>query len=268
MAIYFRSTPITEPFLFDSLGNHWLQEPTSRPNGFPHYHYLQTEEGSGIVQVQGNSYRLEPQEGILIAPFVEHSYCSASPGWITLFATFTGTLESSIPAIVGNQPVILVNSVHGAALSHQITAAIQKYRDSSTDTRELSLDCYRILLSLADQGRTASLSDDPLYQKYVLPIIKVIETDYALDVTADALCRLVYITPQYLSRLFVRYLGCSVYEYLTTYRISKAKEFLLTYRRMRIQEVAHRVGYTDTSHFISMFRKATGMTPTAFRKIN
>lgn len=268
MAIYFRNFPITEPFLFDSLGNHWHQEPTSRPKGFPHYHYLQTEEGCGVVQVQGKTYALEPLEGILIAPFVEHSYHSASQSWFTLFATFTGTLEGSIPVIVGNASVIFVNSAHGAILSEQIESAIQKYKNPPADIRELSLDCYRTLLSLSDQSRTASLSDDPSYQKYVLPVIKAIETDYALDVTADALCRLVYVTPQYLSRLFVRYVGCSVYEYLTSYRISKAKEFLLTYRQMQIQEIARRVGYADTSHFISMFRKATGMTPAAFRKMN
>ena len=72
--------------------------------------------------------------------------------------------------------------------------------------------------------------------------------------------------PQYLSRLFVRYLGCSVYEYLTNYRITKAKELLLMRRDRKIQEISHDVGYTDSSHFIVMFKKLTGMTPTQFRR--
>ena len=86
------------------------------------------------------------------------------------------------------------------------------------------------------------------------------------DLTADQLCQQVYISQQYLSRLFVRYLGCSVYEYLTSYRITKAKELLLTRRERKIQEIGRDVGYTDSSHFIVMFRKLTGMTPSQFRK--
>ena len=40
MPIYFRNAPVREPFIYDSIGNHWLQDATSRPNGYPFYHYL------------------------------------------------------------------------------------------------------------------------------------------------------------------------------------------------------------------------------------
>ena len=36
MPIYFRNAPVREPFIYDSIGNHWLQDATSitiyRPN--------------------------------------------------------------------------------------------------------------------------------------------------------------------------------------------------------------------------------------------
>ena len=37
-------------------------------------------------------------------------------------------------------------------------------------------------------------------------------------------------------------------------------------RARKIQEIAHDVGYTDSSHFIVMFKKLTGMTPAQFRR--
>ena len=43
MPIYFRNTPVKQPFLFDSIGYDWYQEPMNRPKGYPHFHYLQTE---------------------------------------------------------------------------------------------------------------------------------------------------------------------------------------------------------------------------------
>lgn len=30
MPIYFRNAPVREPFIYDSIGNHWLQDATSR----------------------------------------------------------------------------------------------------------------------------------------------------------------------------------------------------------------------------------------------
>ena len=43
MPIYFRNAPVREPFIYDSIGNHWLQDATSRPNGYPFYHYLYSD---------------------------------------------------------------------------------------------------------------------------------------------------------------------------------------------------------------------------------
>ena len=55
MPIYFRNAPVREPFIYDSIGNRWLQDATSRPNGYPFYHYLQPESGCGRITIQGKS---------------------------------------------------------------------------------------------------------------------------------------------------------------------------------------------------------------------
>ena len=107
-----------------------------------------------------------------------------------------------------------------------------------------------------------------MYVKYVAPVIKIIETQYDCPLTAQELSRQVYVTPQYLSRLFNRFLGYSVYEYLVMYRITKAKELLITHWDLDVQQIALSVGFQDPSHFIVMFRKITGTTPLEFRKNN
>jgi AraC family transcriptional regulator of arabinose operon len=37
---------------------------------------------------------------------------------------------------------------------------------------------------------------------------------------------------------------------------------------MEIQQISQLVGFLDTSHFIAMFKKFTGITPLDFRKLN
>ena len=52
MPIKIRKTLLKEPIIFDTIGNHWEQEKTVRPNGFPLYHYLQSEKGCGKIEIQ------------------------------------------------------------------------------------------------------------------------------------------------------------------------------------------------------------------------
>ena len=132
----------------------------------------------------------------------------------------------------------------------------------------LSIRCYCLLMHFADTTHARVLAKEPLYLRYVEPVLKDIEARYASELTVQELSRKVYITPQYLSRLFRRFLGCSVYEYLTVYRINRAREFLVSDPRMEVQQIARRTGFTDTSHFIAMFKKAAGITPLEFRKLN
>lgn len=268
MPIIFRSTPVTEPYTFESIGNDWEQDRVMRSSGYPFYHYLQTEKGSGTVMTAAGSFVLSENEGILIAPFIRHSYEKATDTWFTKFATFSGTAERSIPQIMRNRQVIHVESTPGALLAALIDDCVKMYGSHPLDDRQLSIKCYAMLINIADAAHISSLAEEPLYQNYVLPVIEEIERDYALPLTVDALSRGVFVTPQYLSRLFRRYLNCSTYEYLTSFRIGKAKELLITNPALDIQDVARRTGFSDPSHFISVFRKAVGTTPLKFRRLN
>lgn len=268
MSIIFRSHPVTEPFTFESIGRNWKQDHVSRPSGFPFYHYLQTEDGAGTVKTSAGTFCLRKNEGILIAPFIRHSYEPVSDSWITKFATFTGTAERSIPAVTGNRQVIFVNSEQGSRISNILHNCVDLYSSHPVNRRELSIRCYTLLIDIVGSDPVNSLASEPLYCRYVLPVIKEIEINYSSPLTVEALSRKVFISPQYLTRLFHRYLSCSTYEYLISFRISRAKELLITESRLEIQTVAHLTGFSDASHFISVFRKIVGMTPLEFRKEN
>lgn len=267
MSIYFNSAPVDFPFQFDSIGNNWDQEPTMRPNGFPVYHYLQTQEGSGILTINGQHYTIGENQGVLLAPGIPHAYRSVSGKWITLFATFSGSLSPYFSALFGSSHLLFFENEKAATIRKLIDQAVLHHQETPVDSQLLSQECYQVILQFTG-GLQVNPSKQPAWEKYIRPVLASIHTRYMEDLTADALSREVFVTPQYLSRLFSRYLGCSVYEYLTKFRLSKAKELLVSHRGRKIQDIAQDVGYTDASHFVLMFRKMTGMTPSEFRKIN
>jgi two-component system response regulator YesN len=73
------------------------------------------------------------------------------------------------------------------------------------------------------------------------------------------------ISESYLSKLLRRRLETSFVDYLSDYRIARAKE-LLASSDMRSYEVAEAVGYPDARYFASLFKKRSGMTPSEYRE--
>jgi YesN/AraC family two-component response regulator len=59
--------------------------------------------------------------------------------------------------------------------------------------------------------------------------------------------------------------GMTFLEYLTNYRIEKAKK-LLACENCKVYEISNRIGYKTSQYFSKVFYKATGKTPIDYRK--
>lgn len=96
----------------------------------------------------------------------------------------------------------------------------------------------------------------------VREIIKQRYADGALTVTDIG--KEVYLTPTYVSLLFKQETGQTINEFLTQIRVEKAKE-LLRDPQYKFYDICYAIGYTDPSYFTKLFKKATGVTPSAYR---
>jgi two-component system response regulator YesN len=73
------------------------------------------------------------------------------------------------------------------------------------------------------------------------------------------------ISASYLSKLIKRHLDTSFVDYLTDFRLARAKELLATTDLMTY-EIAEATGYPDAHYFSSIFKKRFGITPSEFRE--
>jgi AraC family transcriptional regulator len=73
------------------------------------------------------------------------------------------------------------------------------------------------------------------------------------------------IHPVHLARVFRRRYGCSIGEYARRLKVERAAEALRD-TRLPIGRLAHRLGYADHSHFSRSFRRATGFSPSEYRR--
>lgn len=91
-----------------------------------------------------------------------------------------------------------------------------------------------------------------------------IEDHYNQYITIDELSKLVNVSPQYLCTMFKRYFNLRSFQYIAMKRIQQAKT-LLSANNISVNEVAHLVGYNDSSYFCAIFKKYEMISPSEFR---
>ena len=99
---------------------------------------------------------------------------------------------------------------------------------------------------------------------YIKKAKEYILSHYSENINLDEICDYAAISKNYFCHLFKNETGISIWEYLTNFRIEKAKEFLIA-SDMKNYEVSFRIGYENPSYFSKIFKKITGKSPSEFR---
>ncbi|MFN8206566.1 MAG: AraC family transcriptional regulator [Bacteroidales bacterium] len=83
----------------------------------------------------------------------------------------------------------------------------------------------------------------------------------------NELASLIYLNPEYFSRLFKQVMGVKPNEYITRKRIEKAQVLLIT-SGLSLAEIAVQVGIPNISYFFTCFKKHTQVSPEEFKRMN
>ncbi|MFP4510656.1 MAG: AraC family transcriptional regulator [Spirochaetaceae bacterium] len=98
-------------------------------------------------------------------------------------------------------------------------------------------------------------------------IIEYLEEQYGNpDISLAFVAERFSISPAHLSKLFKEHAGLKYVEFLSRLRVTVAKS-LLERGTLNVNEVAQKVGYTNSRSFIRMFRMETGYTPGEYRRL-
>jgi AraC-like DNA-binding protein len=96
-------------------------------------------------------------------------------------------------------------------------------------------------------------------------ITTYIEEHLAEQISLATSAALVSLSPYHFCRAFGQSFGMPPHRYHTSRRIERAKT-LLAESALSVTEIGLAVGFRETSSFTTAFRKASGQTPTAYRR--
>lgn len=122
-------------------------------------------------------------------------------------------------------------------------------------------------LALAARARFGELAEAsrnaPRWSATVAKAIAFMKRNYGRQISLESVAAEIPVSPNHLSRLFVEETGRGFSECLIELRINRAKE-LLAEPGASIKQVSAECGYPDPNYFSRLFKKVTGLTPSAF----
>ncbi len=103
--------------------------------------------------------------------------------------------------------------------------------------------------------------DDKLVYKIGKYAVVHVDERLSLDDVSNG----VFLNASYISHIFKKITGMNFIDFMTEVKIDRAK-VLLRDPDIRINEVAHTLGFSNQEYFTRNFKKKTGVTPTAYQK--
>ncbi|GMQ63172.1 response regulator transcription factor [Vallitalea maricola] len=132
---------------------------------------------------------------------------------------------------------------------------------SSHSFEEIQEFLYDILDKVIEKFETEQLSP-----KHAIHLIKqYIHTHYGENLNLNVLADKVFLTPRYLSTLFIQEIGYGINRYIKNLRMDKAKELLIN-TNIKITDICKTVGYSNVSYFCKSFQENFGITPEKYRQ--
>lgn len=127
-------------------------------------------------------------------------------------------------------------------------------------TCEFILDYFRKIIH-------ASVAKETLhYSSHVKQAIRFIRENYHKDISLSIIAEELNVSGTHLSHLFKKETGISLIDYLTDFRIERAK-LLLQNSDLELKEIAEKTGFRGYNYFLRVYKERTGHTPSQDAKI-
>ncbi len=262
-----RSTPHFDDHRLYSCGV-VLHEPLrSSTAGGPDYRLYFISEGRGSLEADGAVHHLARGEGLLIPPGQALAFhMDTQDPWLLFWVGFCGSKAQDCLHLsgLGNGPAFRFTG------GDELLSLVREMLDCDAPGAENELLLQSLLFRFLSCLSRALVSGSDGEKggrdnTYVQKAIAYIHSSYATGITVSDVAHHVSLNRSYLFTLFQRVLEVSPQDYLTWYRMSRAKERLVQ-SDDTVASIARSCGYADPQVFSRAFKQQVGMTPVSYRR--
>lgn len=244
---------------------YWEHQPeTERLEGFPDYQFHQVLEGWGELTINGEVHRAGPGDCFFLFPNKVHSYRPVSQQWKLSWVSFNGREAGQMMLFAG-----IAESGIGRLRENKLIKPLEEMLTTTIDNeQEASLERSKLLYALLIDLKYQLITPSDQEFDRIKPVLQYIENNLQRPITLAELADIAAVTPQYLCRIFQLTMNIRPIEYMNQQRIQRSKQLMFQYPKMKMYEIAGKVGFESSSYYGYVFRKLNGMNPEAFKKLH
>lgn len=244
------------------------------------------KEGSARLHLPGNRIQdLRPNHLYMIPPFTMHSYeCT---NHFTLYYIHIYDNQKSDYSILEDlmYPVeikaknideLLVERLFtinpDSALNHNdpkkydnTTNLIKTINNQTNRATHELLETNGILFQLLSHFMVYSKDKYDIVDNRILRVVKYIRNNIHKDISIEELKDMCCLSKDHFIRLFKNELQETPTQYIIQRKIERAQLMLIT-SDLLIKDIAYELSFENVSYFNRLFKKATGLTPSDYRK--
>ncbi|MDR2630868.1 MAG: AraC family transcriptional regulator [Spirochaetaceae bacterium] len=233
----------------------------------PNFHIIYITNGKGIFETEGKSYTVSPGSVFFLLPGIKHRYKPVLEiGWHEYWVGFQGKNFSKLleEGLLSREHVFSEPGLHDS-----IIAIFNMIIDEVNLQAPLfQLKVCAGILSLIAEILTRSRRKDQInnYQMIVEKAKSLMEENVSKAINLPDISEQIGLSTSRFNEIFKTYTSMTPYQYYMQLKIKKAAD-LLEQKNTSIKEVAYRLGFEDQYYFSRFFKKKTGATPSAWRKL-
>lgn len=259
-------------FLHGSIYERLEDEPFSFPL---HKHDASSElllidEGEGVFEIGGESYRVGPGTLLFYHRGVWHKEQSTAYPFRAIHIDFAGLelrglppcffLDPQAPPVL---PLKYLYPVIRSLMEECLDVYWKREPESATISNGLLSILFGRLAQLVYYSKQGDKPPSPS-QEAVQLARRFMERNYSLPITLEMLAKEALVNKYHLAHLFKQETGMSPIQFLIAYRMEVAKHYLETTSHP-VRMIGELVGYQSEQSFYKTFMNAAGVTPHQYR---
>ena len=222
-------------------------------------------EGEGVQIINGREY---PWRAGGLACFSPSDFHAIRPCTPLHFYNISFDTESLSEAAVARLMELGENMLFSDGAQRDHLEKLASMLADVTENRQDFGEEYALILLNGFLSRLHCIADSQKGLRTHLPVIKqaafFMHARFLSKLTLAEIASAVHLSPSYLSELFSKEMGMTVFRYLAQLRVDYAKK-LLDSTGDSVTEICFGCGYTSIPNFMKDFKRITGLSPLKYR---
>lgn len=251
--------PIFSPKLIEIFNSDAFQAAKANSAAVPtksDYTFIRITDGKGIIYLKSAEISVSAGDVIITDSRDFSDISSDSSYWIIRFNS------SSAP------PVFEKKTLYSVPFSSEENELLSKLFNKDNCNEKLFASFCSSVFSIyfLEIAEKYCRSENPAtpYHREICTAIEYIKENYQ-SVGVAELAKMLHLSERMFRKIFSAETGSSPNTYIQKIRLGKAKEFLKD-SSLSVGDISDMLGYSNQFHFCLAFKKAFGLSPSAYRK--